>query len=160
MMEKPQSFHDLVRQRQSCRQFLAKPLGAAQIDAVLQDAQRAPSNCNTQPWHVHIVSGATRASLTQVLIAHAENARFSPDFTWDETAFPAPLDARRRAQGKSYYEALGIARDDKPGRHEGMLRNRISSARPMPPSCSCRQSAIACALPPMWACTRKPSCCR
>jgi nitroreductase len=123
MIEQPQSFHDLVRKRQSCRQFLAKPLGAARIDAVLQDAQRAPSNCNTQPWQVHIVSGATLASLTQVLVAHAETARFSPDFTWDETAFPGPLDARRRAQGKAYYEALGIARDDKTGRHEAMLRN-------------------------------------
>ena len=97
MMEQPPSFHDLVRQRQSCRQYLPKPLCAEQIDAVLQDAQRTPSNCNTQPWQVHIVSGATRASLTPVLIAHAENARFSPDFTWDETALPDPLDARRRA---------------------------------------------------------------
>jgi nitroreductase len=123
MMEQTQSFHDLVRRRQSCRQFLAKPLTAAQIDAVLQDAQRAPSNCNTQPWHVHIVSGAMRASLTKVLISHAESARFSPDFSWDEAAFPDPLDARRRAQGKAYYEALGIARDDKTGRHEAMQRN-------------------------------------
>ena len=122
-MEQPASFHDLVRQRQSCRQFLPTPLGAEQIDAVLRDAQRAPSNCNTQPWQAHMVSGATRASLTKVLIAHADNARFSPDFTWDEMAFPAPLDARRRAQGKAYYEALGIARDDKAGRHEAMQRN-------------------------------------
>lgn len=118
-----QAFQDLVRRRQSCRQFLPRPLDAAQIEAVLQDAQRAPSNCNTQPWQVHIVSGATRAALTDVLVAHAEQAHFSPDFTWDETAFPALLDARRRAQGKAYYEALGIARDDKAGRHEGMLRN-------------------------------------
>jgi nitroreductase len=123
MMERLQSFHDLVRSRRSCRQFLAEPLTAVQIDAVLQDAQRAPSNCNTQPWQVHIVSGATRASLTKVLMAHAESARFSPDFSWDESAFPDPLDVRRRAQGKAYYEALGIARDDKTGRHEAMLRN-------------------------------------
>jgi hypothetical protein len=46
---------------------------------VLQNAQRAPSNCNTQPRQVHIVSGAMRASLTNVLIAHADSARFSPD---------------------------------------------------------------------------------
>jgi nitroreductase len=122
-MKLPESFHDLVRQRQSCRQFLPAPLGAEQVDAVLQDAQRAPSNCNTQPWQVHIVSGETRASLTQVLIAYADNGHFSPDFTWDETAFPEPLDARRRAQGKGYYEALGIARDDKAGRHQAMVRN-------------------------------------
>jgi hypothetical protein len=37
MMEQPRSLHDLVRRRQSCRQFLAKPLTAAQIDAVLDD---------------------------------------------------------------------------------------------------------------------------
>jgi nitroreductase len=123
MMERSQSFHDLVLRRQSCRQFLAEPLTAAQIDAVLQDAQHAPSNCNTQPWQVHIVSGAMRGSLTNVLIVHAESGRFSPDFSWDEAAFPDPLDARRRAQGKAYYEALGIARDDKIGRHEAMLRN-------------------------------------
>jgi nitroreductase len=123
MIKNPQSFHDLVRQRQSVRQFLDKPLDATQIDTVLQDAQRAPSNCNTQPWKVHIVSGAVRSSLTQVLIAHADGARYSPDFSWDETAFPDPLDVRRRAQGKAYYEALGIARDDKAGRHEAMLRN-------------------------------------
>jgi len=123
MMKQPQSFHDLVRRRQSCRQFLTDPLGAAQIESVLQDAQRAPSNCNTQPWKVHIVSGTTRASLTKVLIEHAENAHFSPDFTWDELAFPDALDARRRAQGKVYYEALGIAHSNKAGRHEAMLRN-------------------------------------
>lgn len=81
-MEKSQSFHDLVRQRQSVRQFLAQPLGAERIDAVLRDAQCVPSNCNTQPWKMHIVSGASRASLTRVLIAHAENARFSPDFSY------------------------------------------------------------------------------
>lgn len=90
---------------------------------MLQDAQRAPSNCNTQPWQVHIVSGETRASLTQVLIAQAEAGQFSPDFTWDETAFPEPLDARRRAQGRAYYEALGITRGDAAGRHEAMVRN-------------------------------------
>jgi nitroreductase len=123
MMKELPSFHDLLRQRQSCRQFLPTPLGADQIDAVLQDAQRAPSNCNTQPWQVHIVSGGMRAELTRLLIAQAESGHFSPDFSWDETAFPEPLDARRRAQGKAYYEALGIARDDVAGRHAAMVRN-------------------------------------
>lgn len=122
-MDQSQSFHDLVRRRQSVRQFLAQPLEAAQIMAVLEDAQRAPSNCNTQPWHVHVVSGATRTSLTQVLIDEAEKASYSPDFSWDETAFSGRLDERRRAQGKAYYDALGIARDDKAGRHEAILRN-------------------------------------
>jgi hypothetical protein len=61
--------------------------------------------------------------LTQVLVAQVAAGQFSPDFTWDETAFPEPLDARRRAQGKAYYEGLGIARGDKASRHEAMVRN-------------------------------------
>jgi len=122
-MQEVPSFQDVVRERQSCRQFLSEPLDANQINAVLQDAQRAPSNCNTQPWQVHIVSGETRASLSRMLIEQATRGQFSPDFSWDEAAFPEPLDARRRAQGKAYYEALGIARDDKAGRFEAIARN-------------------------------------
>lgn len=122
-MEKRRSFDELVRERKSCRRFLPKPLDSDQIEAVLQDAQCAPSNCNTQPWQVHIVSGEARSSLTQVLVAQAAVGQLSPDFTWDETAFPEPLDARRRSQGKAYYEALGIVRSDKAGRYEAMVRN-------------------------------------
>lgn len=129
-MKQPESFQHLVRQRYACRQFLPELLSVEQIEAVLEDAQRAPSNCNTQPWQVHLVSGATRASLTQVLLVHAENAHFSPDFTWNETAFPQPLDARRRAQGKAYYKALGIAREDRAGRHEAMQRNLVFFGAP------------------------------
>ena len=88
MLDQPAAFRDLVRRRRSCRQFLQQPLGAAEIGTVLQDAQHTPSNCNTQHWQVHIVSGATRASLTQVLLGCAGQAQFSSDFSWDEKAFP------------------------------------------------------------------------
>jgi nitroreductase len=122
-MEDKTSFHDLVRLRRSVRKFLPTPLTTDQIEAVLQDAQRSPSNCNTQPWIVHIVSGASKAALTKALLEHAMDNSFSPDFSWDETAFPGVLDERRREQGKTYYEALGIARADKEGRRDAMLRN-------------------------------------
>ena len=45
------------------------------------------------------------------------------DFSWDETAFPAALDTRRREQGRSYYQALGIARGDMTARKDALLRN-------------------------------------
>lgn len=122
-MDHTSSFDDLVRARRSVRQFLSTPLSSAQIDAVLADAQRSPSNCNTQPWMVHIVSGATKAALTATLKAHASKQHFSPDFSWDETAFPDVLDERRREQGKTYYESLGIARNDAAGRQAGLLKN-------------------------------------
>lgn len=122
-MDHANSFEDLVRLRRSVRQFLPTALTIAQIEEVLSDAQRSPSNCNTQPWTVHIVSGAAKAALTQSLTMHATEGHFSPDFSWDETAFPDVMDARRREQGKTYYESLGIARNDTAGRHAGLLKN-------------------------------------
>ncbi|MET7297228.1 nitroreductase family protein [Streptomyces griseoloalbus] len=53
-------FTDLARSRHSVRKFLPDPVPPADIRGVLEDAQTAPSNCNTQPWTVHVVSGAAR----------------------------------------------------------------------------------------------------
>lgn len=117
------TFYDVVHTRRSVRQFLPTALSRSQIGAVLVDAQRAPSNCNTQPWAVHIVSGKAKTALTEALIEHADTNSFSPDFSWDEKAFPGVLDERRREQGKMYYEALGIARDDIEGRRQALLKN-------------------------------------
>jgi nitroreductase len=57
-MPKSPLFRDVIRDRHSVRSFLPEPVPDAVIRAVLEDAQLAPSNCNTQPWQVHIVSGA------------------------------------------------------------------------------------------------------
>ncbi|MGA5418459.1 nitroreductase family protein, partial [Streptomyces pseudogriseolus] len=35
---------------------------------VLDHAQMAPSNCNTQPWTVHVVSGTARERLSKELL--------------------------------------------------------------------------------------------
>src|SRR5688572_24859143 len=51
------SFEETVRERRSFRSFLPTPVPGEQILQVLQDAQCSPSNCNTQPWNTHIVSG-------------------------------------------------------------------------------------------------------
>lgn len=116
-------FPALVRARRSIRRFVSEPLTPDELNAVLEDAQRSPSNCNTQPWSVHVVSGETRERLSASLLEQARAQRFSPDFSWDESAFPEPLDQRRRDQGRMYYESLGIARNDHEGRMEGLLMN-------------------------------------
>ncbi|ELR0646349.1 nitroreductase family protein [Klebsiella aerogenes] len=48
-------FRDVVRERHSVRHFLAHPVPEDILRSVLEDAQRSPSNCNTQPWQKHIV---------------------------------------------------------------------------------------------------------
>lgn len=117
------SFGDTVQARHSIRAFLPDPLPAATINRALNDAQRAPSNCNTQPWVVHIVSGAKRDALSLALHAASEAGRLSPDFSWDEAAFPGCYGERRREQGKLYYENLGVVRDDVEARRRASARN-------------------------------------
>ncbi|WP_187417222.1 nitroreductase family protein, partial [Klebsiella pneumoniae] len=45
------SFKETVRARRSIRGFLDKTVPLSIIREVLEDAQNAPSNCNTQPWN-------------------------------------------------------------------------------------------------------------
>lgn len=116
-------FAEAVRNRRSFRHFLPTPLSDSVIQSVLADAQFAPSNCNTQPWAVHVVSGVKLAELSRALLDANDAGRITPDFSWDETAFQGRLDERRKEHGKLYYESLGVARSDISGRAEASKRN-------------------------------------
>lgn len=105
------SFHDVVRDRHSVRSFLPTPVPEELLRAVVEDAQHAPSNCNTQPWNVHIASGATRDKLSQALLAADEAGRISPDFSFAFTDYHGVYGERSQAQGAAYYKALGVARE-------------------------------------------------
>ena len=119
------SFHDVVRLRHSCRAFLANEVPEDIIVSVLEDAQLAPSNCNTQPWEVHIVSGAMQKQLSEKLINAYKNNDYSLDFSFDTNDFPGRYKERQFAQGKAYYEGLGVIRDDKAGRETANLKNYL-----------------------------------
>jgi len=116
-------FAETVRARRSCRDFLSTPVPHELIQRVLEDAQLSPSNCNTQPWNTHIVSGAARGRLSRALHEVSEAGRLSPDFSWDESAFAGRYEERRREQGKYYYESLGVTRDDQEARCRAGAKN-------------------------------------
>src|SRR4051794_22331594 len=110
------SFAETVRVRRSYRDFLATPVPDELIREVLADAQLAPSNCNTQPWNMHIVSGAKRMELSLALHEANDAGRLTPDFSWDEKAYEGCYGERRREQGAIYYRNLGVAREDREAR--------------------------------------------
>src|SRR5688572_17030580 len=91
-------FRDVVRNRHSVRSFLPAPVPDAVIRSVLEDAQRAPSNCNTQPWQVHIASGAARDALSKALLAADEAGRLTPDFSFSTADFYDVYSERSKAQ--------------------------------------------------------------
>ena len=81
------------------------------LRAVLEDAQLAPSNCNTQPWQVHIVSGEKRNALSQAILKADEAAHFTPDFSFAISDFDGVYRQRAVDQGAGYYQAIGVARE-------------------------------------------------
>src|SRR6185437_6207572 len=50
-------FEELVQTRRSVRGFKNEPVARTLIEEILEVAKRAPSSMNTQPWHVHVLSG-------------------------------------------------------------------------------------------------------
>ncbi|MFD3002687.1 nitroreductase [Pontibacter toksunensis] len=102
--------------RRSCRGFLPSAVSGEIVTSVLEDAQKAPSNGNTQPWNTHIVSGNKLKELSVALLKELEAGNFTPDFTFDNNHFYGTYSDRQKAQGKAYYEGMGVARGDKESR--------------------------------------------
>lgn len=117
------SFNEVIKLRYSCRKFLSKVVTDTTLHSVLEEAQFSPSNCNTQPWSVHIVSGQKQKELAEKLIAAHKSGQYSPDFTFDTKEFKGIYNERQFAQGKVYYENLGIEREDKEARDEANVKN-------------------------------------
>ena len=111
---------DVVRARRSCRMFLPdKPVRRELLDEALALAMRAPSNSNTQPWHVLFATGDRRARLVEALLAAVDAA--PPQLR--SAGLPEKFAYRRSQSGALVYGAMGIARDDVQGRWAAQRRN-------------------------------------
>lgn len=55
MLERSQSFYQLLRQRRSVRDFSPESIPAAVLDKAILTAGTAPSGANLQPWHFVVV---------------------------------------------------------------------------------------------------------
>src|SRR6516164_7300409 len=108
----------VIRDRRSIRSFLARPVPPALLEEALAIAQRAPSNSNVQPWHLIVVSGARRDSLSRALRIAAERDPFPniPPLAREYQHWRSEL-------GEIVFGALGIARDDQKARRKALLRN-------------------------------------
>ncbi|HUD90696.1 nitroreductase [Sphingobium sp.] len=117
------SFSNLFRTRQSVRAFLPDPVPRDILSSVLQDAQFAPSNCNTQPWLVHIVSKGSRDAVSGAMLAADARGELTPDFSFRKEDVHGVYGERLRAQGAAYYHALGVPREALRERKAASLRN-------------------------------------
>lgn len=117
------SFHETVLRRRSIRAFTPEPIDPSVLAEILEEAQCSPSNCNTQPWEVHIVSGVKREELSAALCEAMDAERYSMDFSFDPRLYVGRLSERRQEQGRRFYEALSMGRDDHEGRRLATRKN-------------------------------------
>lgn len=114
--------HRLLRQRFSCRGYLARQVPPETIDAILRLAQLTPSGCNTQPWRVTITSGAATDRFRAALTAQAEAHPAAPDLPFPRE-YRGVYKQRRRAAAWALYGSVGIAQGDRAGSARQTLLN-------------------------------------
>jgi nitroreductase len=82
-------------------------------------AARAPSGTNTQPWKVHVLTGAAKKRLSDRILAAytdpAEAGAHIEEYAYYPRAWVSPFVDRRRKVGWDLYALLGLTRDNKAG---------------------------------------------
>ncbi len=115
-------FERLVETRKSVRGFKKDPVPRALIEGIIEIAKRAPSSMNTQPWHVHVLTGEP---LERVRRRNMEEMSASATPKRDIAGHGEYQGVHRGRQvdiAKKLFGAMGIARDDKPMRQDWVLR--------------------------------------
>ena len=115
-------FDEVVQGRRSIRGFKTDPVPKDVIREVVALATRAPSSMNTQPWHLHAVSGAAldriRAGNTEKNLAGVPASR--------EIRMHGPYGGvhreRQKAIAGQLFEAMDIEWSDKARRQDWVLR--------------------------------------
>ena len=60
-------FYDVIRGRHSRRDFSSEPVPRETLERILSVAAMAPSAGNEQPWTFHVVTGASRQALGEII---------------------------------------------------------------------------------------------
>lgn len=122
-----QAVFDALTSRKSVRRFLPTEIPRATVEELLTVSARSASGTNCQPWLVHVVTGATKARLTEEILAAfndpAEAAKHESEFPIYPSEWISPYLDRRRKVGWELYGLLGIGKGDRERTHAQHARN-------------------------------------
>ena len=125
MLQNSISVTDAIKSRRSIRAFLDKPVEKSLMEEILQQAARAPSGGNLQPWRVYAISGEVRDQLVNTV---SEKQATNPVGDGSEyNIYPPdlgdPYRSRRRDVGNQLYQLIGIPREDKAAKFAQLAKN-------------------------------------
>jgi nitroreductase len=115
-------FSELIKARKSIRGYQQKPVPRAVIEEIIEVAKWSPSSMNTQPWHVHVITGEPleriRQGNTENMLKGVPPKR---DFPMKE-AYDGIHRKRQVDIAIQLFDVMGIARDDKERRTDWVMR--------------------------------------
>ena len=112
-----------LEKRYSTRAYLDTPVSQSLLETIFEQAQRAPSNCNVQPWQTYVVSGEKKEALKgELLKVVMSGASPNPDFNW-LPKYEGVHRERQFGSANALYSSIGVTREDKRGRQMAMIRN-------------------------------------
>ena len=92
------------------------------IEEIIDLAKRAPSSMNTQPWHFHVITGEPlerirKGNTKKMMSGSAVDREIKMNHGYE-----GPHRERQIEIAVQLFEAMGIARDDKPKRQDWVMR--------------------------------------
>jgi nitroreductase len=120
----------VARSRTTVRAFRPDPVPRHRLVEILETARAAPSNFNSQPWRVHVLTGKAKHALGEA-IQQAHTANTPSTFSPFPQPIPADCEARVDDFGRRYYSALGIDRADMAARAHQTGRNFVFFGAPV-----------------------------
>ena len=111
-----------MQERRSIRGFKKDPVSRELLEEVIALANRAPSSMNTQPWHLHVLTGeplekVREGNSTRMLQGIPPVREIS-----DHGAYAGVHRDRQVGIAKQLFAAMGIERDDKERRQDWVMR--------------------------------------
>ena len=115
---------DAIATRSSIRAFKSDPVPTDLLMSILESARNTPSNCNTQPWHLSIVSGDAKDRLAKLLVAEVSQGN-PPNgaFANGMAGLTGTHKERQYECAACLYGTMGIGRGDKEERSALMIKN-------------------------------------
>ena len=113
---------ELIKARRSVRDYRPDPVPRELIEEIISVAKWAPSSMNTQPWHVHVVTGEP---LDKIRRGNTENmlAGVPPKREFPMRESYEGIHRKRQIEvAVQLFDAMGIARDDAERRTDWIMR--------------------------------------
>jgi len=111
-----------INTRRSIRGFLDKPIPQELLEEIITLANRAPSSMNTQPWHLHVLTGEplekVRKGNTERMLGGVTPTRDIEDYA----DYEGEHRKRQIEIAVQLFEVMGIERHDAEKRHDWVMR--------------------------------------